>query len=80
MINEFEILSKVVKWAVENEIEIALSSSKEEGYARQIEVKLSRNGKYEVMKFYDFDDLSRPIFKNMITERALNLCLTRLEL
>ncbi len=75
-----EVLAKTLTWALENNIEMTVGGHKETGTVGQIEIKLSKNGVGELIRFYDIEDITRPLFKQLLETKALNLSLTRLVL
>lgn len=75
------VLAKIIKWAIENEIEIKVGKFKEdEGLKTQIELTMIKNAKTSYVRFLDFEELDSGFMNTMVEKAAFDLCLTRLVL
>lgn len=74
-------ISKIIKWAFENEIEIKVSKApKIEGQKEMIMVVMNKHGKEKNFKMYDWDEIDNKWLSDAIENLAFDLCLTRLVL
>lgn len=76
--NKEAVLAKILMWAFHNDIEISMSSFSKEGYKKQIQMDLIKNGRREYIRLYDFEELTLNQIQNLIEQQAFKLCLTRL--
>lgn len=76
-----DILAKIIEWAFANSIEINVKSHQEQvGLKEVVEITISKHGKKEMVRFFDWAEMTRPLIQQLIMDQAFNLCLTRLEL
>lgn len=75
-----EVMSKVIFWAKENGITLALSFQKEDGLKEKTILTMWKNGRNESVSFYDSEEIGKEAIQNLIKEKAFQLCLTRLVL
>jgi hypothetical protein len=74
-------LAKIIKWAIENDIEIKVGKFKEDdGLKTQIEITMIKNSKTSYVRFLDFEELDSGFMNTMVEKAAFQLCLTRLNL
>lgn len=74
-------LTKIIIWAFANGIEITVRKFKAPvGQRNMIEIELNKNGKKELVRLYDWEEIDAPWLQRMIENAALNLSLTRLVL